>query len=370
MTATGAGTFYDGVTSARHDVAVALDDGTVSIAGENGATLAIWPTVEIAPVSTPEGILRVGLAHRQTTARLEIHDSQLAAAIVKAALPCDRSGLTDHRTRSRVVAYSLLAIVVLIGAAVWGVPLIADRITPLLPIAVDRRIGDLANAQVRRELAGKTGGKPLECSAGASAEAQAAREAFAKLVGLMERAAGLPLPVQISVVHVNEVNAITIPGGFIYVYAGLLANASRIDEVAAVIGHEMGHVDHRDGTKTAVETGGLSVLFGLLLGDFTGGGAVVLTATKLLSLAYSREAELAADLFGAELMVKIGGDPRALGEFLLRLASDTKPTEHFLLDHPEAKVRAALIDRVPQRSPMKALLSAEEWSALKGMCNE
>jgi Zn-dependent protease with chaperone function len=370
MATTGAGTFYDGLTSARHDVAVALNNDVVSIAGENGATLAMWPTVEIAPVSTPEGILRVGLAHRPTTARLEIHDPELAAAIVKAALPCDRTGLTDHHTRTRVVAYSLLAIVVLIGAAIWGVPLIAGRIVPLLPIAVDQRLGAVANPEVRRELAGKTGGKPLECSAGTNAQARAARAAFAKLVGLLEGAAGLPLPTQVTAVHINDVNAITLPGGFIYVYAGLLANANRVDEVAAVIGHEMGHVDHRDGTKTVVEAGGLSVLFGLLLGDFTGGGAVVLTATKLLSLAYSRQAEAAADQFGAELMAKIGGDPHALGEFLVRLASDTKPTEHFLLDHPEAKVRDALIDRVPQPSPMRALLTAQEWSALKGMCKE
>ena len=280
MTATGPGTFYDGLTSARNAVTVALDDDTVRIGAADGTTLAQWRTAEIAPVSTPEGVLRVGLARRDATARLEIHDAQLAAAVVQAARPCDRTGMTDHRTRVRIAAYSLVAIVVLVSAGIWGVPIIADKVTPLLPIVIDERIGVLANAEERRELSGETHGKPFECSVGTSAKEQTARAAFTKLVGMLEGAAGLPLPTEVYMVHVSDINAVTVPGGFIYVYEGILSKAMRVDEVAGVIGHEMGHVDHRDGTKTAVQSGGMSVLFGLLLGDFTGGGAVVFTATK------------------------------------------------------------------------------------------
>lgn len=367
---TGPGTFYDGLTSARHAVAITLEDGLLRIGGSHGATLAQWPTADIAPVSTPTGVLRVGLAHNHATARLEIHDEALAAAVVKAARPCDRTGLTDRRTRMRVAGFSLIAIAVLIAAAIWGVPPVSDKITPLLPIMVDQRIGAIANTAVRRDLAAKTHGKPFECGAGTSAKAAAARAAFNKLVGILEGAADLPLRTEVTMVHVNDVNAITVPGGFIYVYEGLLDKANKVDELASVIGHEMGHVDHRDGTKTAVQTGGLSLLFGLLLGDFAGGGAVVFSATKLLSFAYSRQAESAADRFGAELIAKVGGDPHALGQFLVRMAGNAKAQEHFLLDHPEARVRAAAIDHIPQPSPMKALLTPEEWTALKAMCEE
>lgn len=159
-----------------------------------------------------------------------------------------------------------------------------------MPITVNERIGVIANAAERQELVGQTKGMPFECSAGNSAKAEAARAAFNKLIDLLKGAANLPLPAEVTMVHVNQINAITVPGGFIYVYQGILDKAMQVNEVAGVIGHEMGHVNNRDGTKGAVQSGGLSLLFGLLLGDFTGGGAVVFTGTKLLSFAYSRKA--------------------------------------------------------------------------------
>src|SRR5262249_58436306 len=135
----------------------------------------------------------------------------------------------------------------------------------------------------------------------------------ASLVSALEAAAELPLPVRPLVVRRPDVNAITLPGGRIYVFEGLLTKANSVDEVAGVLGHEIGHVAHRDGTKSVLEAAGLSLLFGMLLGDFTGGGAVVIAARTVLQTAYSRTAEAAADEFGARLMDKLGGDPRALG---------------------------------------------------------
>ncbi len=368
MSTTGPATFYDGLTSARHDVVVDLDDGALRISAGDGRKLTEWRVADIAPVSTPEGVLRLGLPAGESAARLEIHDKALSEAVVRSARPCDRTGLTDHRTRLRVVSYSALAVVVLIAAGIWGVPLISDKITPLLPRAVDIRMGEVANVAVRQQLDGMKDAKTLECGAADTTQAAAAKAAFTKLVATLTAAAGLPLPVEVVMVHVKDVNAITVPGGHIYVFEGIPASATRIDEMAGVIAHEMGHVDHRDGVKTQVQAGGMSVLFGLLLGDFTGGGAVVFTATQLLTNAYSRKAESAADLFGARLMAKIGGDPHALGEFLVRISVGSAAQEHFLLDHPEAEVRAAAIDQVPQPSPMKALLTPDEWTALKTIC--
>jgi Zn-dependent protease with chaperone function len=371
MTATGPGTFYDGLTSARRAVTVTLDGKILRIASPEGAALADWPVDAIAPVSTPNGVLRLGLAEGPTTARLQIHDAPLAAAVIAAARPCDRTGLTDPLTRLRVATWGVVAAAALIAASIWVVPYISDRITPHLPVVLDQRLGTLSNAATREELASQTKGKPFVCGAGTSARAAAGRAAFAKLVALLEGSAGLPLPLDVTMVHVDEVNAITLPGGFVYVYEGLLSKATRVDHLAGVMAHELGHVNNRDGSKAAVQNGGLSLLFGMLLGDFTGGGAVVLSATKLLTFAYSRKAETAADRFGAELMVKIGGDPHALSELLLGMSEgDGKPEEHFLLDHPEAEVRAAAINRIPQPATMRALLTPEEWTALKAMCQD
>ena len=137
-----------------------------------------------------------------------------------------------------------------------------------------------------------------------------------------------------------------------------------------IIGLVLGHVAHRDGTKAVLEAGGLSLLFGMLLGDFTGGGAAVVAVRHILQTAYSRTAEAAADDFGARLMYRLGGDPNALGAILLRISDGHGKHPHFLLDHPEAQERADAIAKVGKPSPQKALLTPAEWTALKNICAE
>ena len=95
-----------------------------------------------------------------------------------------------------------------------------------------------------------------------------------------------------------------LPGGHIYVDDGLIAKAQTPDELAGVLAHEIGHVAHRDGTRTVLQTAGLSFLFGMMLGDFVGGGAVVIAARTVLKSSYSRRVEAAADAYSVDLMQK------------------------------------------------------------------
>src|SRR6266446_6713381 len=368
MITSGTGIFYDGLTSDRRKVAVEIGGDAIEVRAGDGALLAQWRFADISPLMTPAGVLRVGLA--KAAARLVIHDQALAAALIARTKSSDRTGLTDRRTRTKVVAYSVAAIATLVGGAIWGVPLIADRIAPHLPVALEMRLGAAVDTQVRKMLGASIGGKPLECGAGDSPRAVAARAALAKLVAALEAPAELPLPLRTLVVRHADVNAITLPGGRIYVFDGLLNKAHSVDEVAGVLGHEIGHVAHRDGTKSVLEAAGLSLLFGMLLGDFTGGGAVIVATRTVLQTAYSRTAEAAADEFGARLMYKVGGDPHALGAILLRISGTAAAMPHFLLDHPAAQERADAIAKIAQPSPMGALLSPPEWEALKSICTE
>ena len=89
---------------------------------------------------------------------------------------------------------------------------------------------------------------------------------------------------------------------------------------------------------------GLSFLFGMVLGDFVGGGAVVFATRAVLRSSYSREVETRADLYGADLMARTGGDPRALGTILTRVAGANHPGMKILLDHPDTEQRVAAIN--------------------------
>jgi Zn-dependent protease with chaperone function len=161
-----------------------------------------------------------------------------------------------------------------------------------------------------------------------------------------------------------------LPGGIVYVFHGLIDKAENADEVAGVIAHELGHVAHRDGTRTVLQHGAMSLLFGLLLGDFVGGGAVIVAAKTILQTSYSRDVETSADAYAVDLMKLLGADPRALGTILTRIAGSSHGPLKLLLDHPETKERVAAINVRAGTGHIEPVLAPSEWADMKRICSE
>jgi Zn-dependent protease with chaperone function len=359
-------TFFDGATTARRSVNVELAPDLLRIRAADGAMLAEWRYDQLETLAAPEGVLRLGKVDSPVLARLEVRDPQLAAAIDDRSLPVDRSGHRERRTQAKVIVWSLAATASLVLVAIWGLPRIAAELTPLIPHPLEHKLGAAIERQMRASLDTHHTGAAFECGNGP--KENPGRAAFDKLMQMIEVAAGLPIPLTAVVVRQPEENAITLPGGYIYVFQGLLDKAATPDELAGVIAHEVGHVAHRDGTRTVLQAAGLSLLFGMLLGDFVGGGAVVFAAKIILQTRYSRAAESAADAYGVALLTKIGGDPRGLGRLLTQIAGTTHPGPKILLDHPETRDRVALIEKMGGSAPTRPLLGPAEWTALKNIC--
>lgn len=119
------------------------------------------------------------------------------------------------------------------------------------------------------------------------------------------------------VVDSPEVNAFALPGGYIYITRGILAYLNSEAELAAVLGHELGHVTARHSVQqisasTAANVG-ISIL-GIFVPQAR--GALGSAATDLLGGAllsgYGREHELEADRLGAEYLARTGYDPQAM----------------------------------------------------------
>ena len=126
-------------------------------------------------------------------------------------------------------------------------------------------------------------------------------------------------------------NAFAIPGGYIYTTRQLVSLMNNEAELAAVLGHEVGHVAARHSqrrqnaaTKNTLIGGGLAILSGLLLGD-SGLGQTLsrgfLQGSQLLTLKFSRKQELQADDLGIQYLGKAGYDRRAMGTVLASLAA-------------------------------------------------
>ncbi|HZE45724.1 MAG TPA: M48 family metallopeptidase [Xanthobacteraceae bacterium] len=369
MTTSGPALYFDGRTSARLAATAELGAQSLQIRSPSGDLLAEWPYAELGIFSAPEGVLRLGRPRSPDAARLEIRDSGLAIGFGQRAGAVRRVGEVDRRSRAKVVGWSFAALVSAVLVAIFGVPAIVARLTPLVPARLEQRLGASVDQQVRLLL--DPGTRPFECGTAA----HAGRVAFDKLVHELEAAAALPFPVRASVIRRPEANAIALPGGRVYVFQGLVAKANNPDELAGAIAHEMGHVAQRDGVRVLMQAAGLSFLFGMLIGDFSGGGVAVIAMRTVLQSSYSRETEAAADGYGAALLGRLGRDPHALGVILIRIAGTPGPMAKILLDHPEAEERAAAIDALARAAPPRpggtdaaTLLDDSEWAALKRIC--
>jgi Zn-dependent protease with chaperone function len=361
----GSAIYFDGNTTARRDVVVELSPAALVIRDLQGEVLARWPYAELEHVAAPDEVLRLGRG-RDSLARLEIRDAALAAAVDEMALRVDRTGTVQRRLSMKIAALVVVAVASVACIALLALPALAARLTPLMPYGVERKLGEAVEAQLRATLGSGRAGLPLECGNAGGERAGAA--ALAALLGRLQAEADLPLPARAAVLRRPEANAIALPGGQIYLFEGLIDKAETPDELAGVIAHEFAHVAHRDGVKALLETAGLSFLFGMVFGDFVGGGAIVVAARTVLQSSYSRETEAAADAYAVALVKKAGGRADALGALLSRIEDLHTSGPSILRDHPPVAERLAAIAALAGQGRVRPLLGAAEWAALKNIC--
>jgi MAF protein len=119
----------------------------------------------------------------------------------------------------------------------------------------------------------------------------------------------------------DEINAFALPGGFVYVNKGLLEKVSNDDELACILGHEVGHIVARHGIKKLQAIMGYSLI--RVLTAVASRSAEAVTAADLafteILLGYGREDELVADQLGSRYAKKAGYNPRSMITFLERL---------------------------------------------------
>lgn len=388
MTTSGTGVFFDGQTSRRQDVHVALEPAALAILRPDGSPLETWPQGELRELAGPPELLRLGRERGSGLARLEIRDPALAAA-VRAAAPRLKAAHAEERgTTRRVVLWSLAAVVSVTLFAFYGVPALADRLAPLLPWTVDQRMGEIADRQIRALFPIEPGG---DFACGEGSEEKPGREALDRLAQRLSEAAALPVPIRVVAVRSDFVNALALPGGTIYLFDGLIEKAKSVEEIAGVLAHEIGHVAHRDGTRRALQAGGSSLLFGFVLGDVVGGTAAITIARVLSEASYSRAAETDADSYAVGLMGRIGADPRPLGQFLARLADDepeptagarpepgteieiergADPLGRWIASHPESADRRRRIDAAAGDGPFAPAADQADFLAIQRICGK
>mmetsp|Transcript_57183 Transcript_57183/g.107520 ORF Transcript_57183/g.107520 Transcript_57183/m.107520 type:complete len:397 (-) Transcript_57183:381-1571(-) len=157
---------------------------------------------------------------------------------------------------------------------------------------------------------------------------------------------------QFQLLNDDSVNAFACPGGFIFVNRGLRRIATD-DELAAVLGHEIGHVLHRHSQQRMVQSRlGSIVLEALLVGDGDGvsegiggevAGILLRGADTLLTLSYSRANEYEADAVAWWASLSAGYAPEGAASFFRKLGGDGHGSS-WLSTHPATEDRIVVLE--------------------------
>ena len=123
------------------------------------------------------------------------------------------------------------------------------------------------------------------------------------------------------VLDLKEVNAFSLPGGYVYVNRGLLEKVKNDDELAGVLAHEVGHIAARHAVKRLQASMGYGLLSALAVGTRTSPEAIrgAQVAFAQIFLAHARGDELMADRLAVRTMKRAGYDPYAMATFLEKL---------------------------------------------------
>jgi predicted Zn-dependent protease len=158
-----------------------------------------------------------------------------------------------------------------------------------------------------------------------------------------------------TIIDSPDINAFALPGGYVYINRGLLTLLTSEDQLAAVLGHEIGHITARHAVQqqTAARTNNVLATTAAVASIITTGTTVLGDTANLFGGAlisgYGREMELKADGLGAQYLVKAGYDPNAMVQVIevlknqedfMKKTSNRGPTYHGLFaTHPRNDAR-------------------------------
>ncbi len=219
----------------------------------------------------------------------------------------------------RVVSIVLLVCVLFAPGCTIN-PVTGKKQLTLIPPSEEIALGERTGPEFEKEFGGKVDSPQLQ---------QYIAEVGAKLAAVSDR----PMPYEYALLRSDVPNAFALPGGKIYVTAGLFRHMTNERQLAAVLGHETVHVAAKHSVQSLQNQMGAAI-FAELVGVIVGGesaqsaeAATRLFVAGMVNLPYSREHESEADEFGLKYMDRAAYNPWGMVELLelLQSLSQSKP---------------------------------------------
>lgn len=178
-----------------------------------------------------------------------------------------------------------------------------------------------------------------------SAQAERLKQIMVPLIGAMNKPRDLR-EIKIGLMDDPSINAANAGNGEFYVTTGLLQKAND-EQLTAVLAHEVAHEDLGHVAKAQALGAGLSIGVVILDQIIPGSGALTPIAGTLVSRAYSRQEEYAADKHGAELLERTGRSKQLMIDTLTWLMQASGPDSGgFFATHPGTEDRIEALEKV------------------------
>ncbi len=329
MIVKGEATYFDGITSRARQTLISYDSASQLISFSLEDEKFVWKT-ENCIIQVVKGKLEIHL--NQDTSYFESHDANLAEVFVKTA-PTIKSKNVFHRLLHagfKVHLAILGFIFVLLGVMVlYVMPFVAEKSVALVPTSFDEQIGRSAyNDMLIGETINPNKSKLVQD--------------FADQMKLQNTR-----KIHFTVVESSMVNAFALPNGEVIIYTGILNKLNSYPELAALIGHEVSHVNYRHSMKALSRNLSTYIFVSAILGDVNG----VLTilgqnAAELQNLSYSRDLEDEADRMGLSILRENRINPTGFIDLFSTLnKNNSLEIPEFLSSHPVTTARISVMKK-------------------------
>lgn len=335
-----AGTYFDGKSSRRHQVAVMVIDRQLVLSG--GAFEHRYPVAA----------LELGECLDNGPITLRMNDGSSCEVMKGLALESMIARAGRRRPLAVVLqrhaVWAIIALLLLVGLALagyrWALPWTAEKLAPQVPAAATAKLGKLVLQSLDRELL-----RPSTLNLDRQASLRADVKALARSHALPEHQLLFRASAQLGA------NAFALPGGTVVVLDRLATQASD-EQLVAVILHELGHLAHHHPMRRLIQDAVVATAVAAYLGDLS---TAVASATALaLNASYSRAFELQADRYAAERLIESGKNPLALIELLEKIDRPGNGPSP-VASHPELAERADAIRRLLATPDAANIVSAK-----------
>jgi len=167
-------------------------------------------------------------------------------------------------------------------------------------------------------------------------------------------------PFKCTLIDKDVENAFAVPGGYIYLYTGILKKLKDESELAGILGHEITHVTHHHYRRQLAKNATLNLALQTALGVSNAGQVSQLAAgvvSQMAGLTFTRSDETEADQGGTVITGRMGRNPMGIAKYFQRAKSAGIP--EWLSDHPVNSSRVKAVTSLVQRTPSFQRLAAD-----------